>query len=174
MPFSVFCPSRRVLIAAALLLVLFMSFLLLIPEVVRRVMVYQLNERLVHPVRIGDVDSNPFTGNARAENLVIANTGSPSPLEQLASLDVGISYWGPATRESLLRSVPIRVKEQYLLERIQVTDENLRKLAHERARVIERALVQRGVTVERLFVVSKDERAVTDTLPGRTEFKVLY
>ncbi len=60
------------------------------------------------------------------------------------------------------------------MERIQITDENLRKLAHERARVIERALVQRGVTVERLFVVSKDERAVTDTLPGRTEFKVLY
>ncbi len=100
MPFSAFCPSRRVVIAAALLLVLFMSFLLLLPEVVRRVMVYQLNERLVHPVRIGDVDPNPFTGNARAENLVIANTGSPSPLEQLASLDVGISYWGQLQGEA--------------------------------------------------------------------------
>ncbi|MFQ5898488.1 MAG: DUF748 domain-containing protein [Candidatus Methylomirabilia bacterium] len=53
------------------------------------------------------------------------------------------------------------------------TGPKLRKLAEDRARFIERALVRRGVARKRLFIVTNDPRAVKRTGRGGVEFRVL-
>ncbi len=76
-------------------------------------------------------------------------------------------------QESLAVPVPAKAKEQYLLERMEVTTQDLRKLAEDRARVIEQLLIREGIKEKRLFVITKGEQAVTDSPPGRVEFKLL-
>ena len=63
--------------------------------------------------------------------------------------------------------------ENYLLQRMAVTEEDLHKLAEDRERVIEQTLVSEGIDAGRLFVVSKEKGDVTDTPPGRVEFEIL-
>ncbi|MFQ5521029.1 MAG: DUF748 domain-containing protein [Candidatus Methylomirabilia bacterium] len=50
----------------------------------------------------------------------------------------------------------------------------LPKLAQDRARLIQRILVRRGVAPKRLFVVKEAKGAVTDSPRGRVEFELLY
>ena len=76
-------------------------------------------------------------------------------------------------QESPAVPVPAKAKEQYLLKRMGVTTEDLRKLAEDRARVIEQLLIREGIKEKRLFVITKDKEAVTDSPPGRVEFKLL-
>ena len=55
-----------------------------------------------------------------------------------------------------------------------VKKRTLPKLAQERARLIRRILVRRGVAPKRLFVVNEAKSAVTDSPRGRVEFELLY
>lgn len=70
-------------------------------------------------------------------------------------------------------AVSTQMMENYLLQRIVVSDEDLEKLGEDRERIIERALVREGIDAGRLFVVSKEKGAVTDTPPGRVEIEIL-
>ncbi len=69
--------------------------------------------------------------------------------------------------------VPTTLKERYLLERIVITEQDLEKLAEDRERIIEKTLVSEGIDAGRLFVVSKEKSALTDTPPGRVEIEIL-
>ncbi|MFQ5988622.1 MAG: DUF748 domain-containing protein [Candidatus Methylomirabilales bacterium] len=53
------------------------------------------------------------------------------------------------------------------------TEQQLRKLAEDRARSIERALVRRGVPAKQLFVLTGDPRAVKKRGAGQVEFRLL-
>lgn len=53
------------------------------------------------------------------------------------------------------------------------TEQKLRKLAEDRARFIERALVRRRVAAKRLFVLTADPNAVKKRGAGRVEFRLL-
>ncbi|MEE9220391.1 MAG: hypothetical protein V3U34_02515, partial [candidate division NC10 bacterium] len=53
------------------------------------------------------------------------------------------------------------------------TEQKLRKLAEDRARFIERALVRRRVAAKRLFVLTADPNAVKKRGVGRVEFRLL-
>lgn len=70
-------------------------------------------------------------------------------------------------------TVSSRMMENYLLHRMAVTEEDLQKLAEDRERVIEQTLIREGIDAGRLFVVSKEKNAVTDTPPGRVEIEIL-
>jgi hypothetical protein len=69
--------------------------------------------------------------------------------------------------------VSATMMENYLLQRIAVTEVDLDKLAEDRERVIEQTMVREGVDAGRLFVVSKEKGAVTDAPPGRVEIEIL-
>lgn len=69
--------------------------------------------------------------------------------------------------------VSTTMMENYLLQRMAITEEDLHKLAEDRERVIEEMLVREGIDTGRLFVVSKEKGDVTDTPPGRVEFEIL-
>lgn len=70
-------------------------------------------------------------------------------------------------------AVSTQMMENYLLRRIVVSDEDLEKLAEDRERTIEGTLVREGVDAGRLFVLSKEKGAVTETPPGRVEIEIL-
>lgn len=53
------------------------------------------------------------------------------------------------------------------------TDQELRKLAEDRARFIERTLVGRGIAQKRLFVLTGEPNAVRDRGAGQVEFRML-
>ena len=63
--------------------------------------------------------------------------------------------------------------EQVLRERISVSRRDLADLANTRAATVQAALVRRGVTGNRLYVVSEGERAVTKEGAGLVRFEVL-
>lgn len=69
---------------------------------------------------------------------------------------------------------PTEDKERFLLDRIAVTQQDLRRLAENRAWVVEEALVRGGIEAGRLFVASTGAEAVADAPPGRVEFDLLY
>ncbi len=54
------------------------------------------------------------------------------------------------------------------------TKGELRRLAEDRARHVERALVGRGIAQKRLFVVTGDPKAVRKKGSGRVEFRILH
>ncbi|HEX9880281.1 MAG TPA: DUF748 domain-containing protein, partial [Candidatus Binatia bacterium] len=92
MTFSRFPLSPRRLVTAALGLILLALVLVLLPEVMRRVTVSRVHDRLAVPVSITDVDFNPFTGRARVKNLVIGRQDGPLPILQLAGIELRVSY----------------------------------------------------------------------------------
>jgi outer membrane protein OmpA-like peptidoglycan-associated protein len=53
------------------------------------------------------------------------------------------------------------------------TEQKLRKLAEDRARLVERTLVRRRVAAKRLFVLTGDPNAVKKRGTGRVEFRLL-
>lgn len=53
------------------------------------------------------------------------------------------------------------------------TKQQLQRLAEDRARLIERTLVRRGIAQKRLYVVTEDPKAVRKRAPGRVEFRLL-
>ncbi|MGH7266971.1 MAG: DUF748 domain-containing protein, partial [Candidatus Rokuibacteriota bacterium] len=63
--------------------------------------------------------------------------------------------------------------EAYVLERMEITDADLRQLAENRARVIQEALVRRGVDAGQLFVASPGTGAITGGAGGRVEVDIL-
>lgn len=54
------------------------------------------------------------------------------------------------------------------------TERELKQLAEDRARYIERALVQRGIAQKRLFVITDDPQLVRKKGSGRVEFRILH
>jgi hypothetical protein len=69
------------------------------------------------------------------------------------------------------RSLPPEAEMQrFILERIRVTEDDLRALADRRARVIQEALIRRGVEPQRLALVREDGAALSDSGAGRVEF----
>jgi hypothetical protein len=63
--------------------------------------------------------------------------------------------------------------EEYVLEHMEITEADLRRLAEDRARVIQEALVRRGVDAGQLFVASRGAGAVTGAPAGRVEVDIL-
>ncbi len=63
--------------------------------------------------------------------------------------------------------------EAYVLERMKLTDEDLRELADARARTIQDTLVRRGVRKGQLFIATGGDRVVAQGEAGRVEFEIL-
>jgi uncharacterized protein involved in outer membrane biogenesis len=89
-------PSRRLIISTSIILFLIGAFILVLPEVVRRVAVNRLGSFFTVPVSIGDIDVNLFTGHAGIENLVIGSN-QPRPMMTLPAVKIEFS------RRALLR-----------------------------------------------------------------------
>src|SRR5688572_21210963 len=70
-------PSRRLIIAAGVIVTLAVAFVLLLPEIVRRVAINWLGDAITAPVSIADVDLNLFSGRAHVESFVIGNAERP-------------------------------------------------------------------------------------------------
>lgn len=90
-------PSRRLIISTTIILFLIGAFILVLPEIVRRVAVDRLESFLTVPVSIGDIDVNLFSGRAQIENLVIGTDNKPRPILSLPAATIEFS------RSALLR-----------------------------------------------------------------------
>lgn len=90
-------PSRRLIISTSIILFLIGAFILVLPEIVRRVAVDRLESFLTVPVSIGDIDVNLFSGHAQIENLVIGTDNKPRPILSLPAATIEFS------RSALLR-----------------------------------------------------------------------
>lgn len=77
-------PSRRLVISTAVILALVGVFIVILPEVSRRLAINRLQSVLTVPVAIEDVDVNLFTGRAAVENPVIG-ADDPRPILTLAA-----------------------------------------------------------------------------------------
>ncbi|MFQ5899268.1 MAG: DUF748 domain-containing protein [Candidatus Methylomirabilia bacterium] len=88
---------RRVPTAPGVVILLILLALLLLPEVVRRLAVRELQARITAPVAIADVDLNLFTGRAHISGLVIGGTNGAEPILRVPRLELSFS------REALLR-----------------------------------------------------------------------
>jgi uncharacterized protein involved in outer membrane biogenesis len=77
---------------------------------------------------------------------------------------------GPYTRTA----PPTEEMERYVLDHMEVTEADLGALSEDRARVIQEALIRRGVERGRLFVVRADRGSVVEAGLGRVEFQLLY
>jgi hypothetical protein len=64
--------------------------------------------------------------------------------------------------------------ERFVLDRMPITEDDLRALAEQRARVIREALARRGIEPRRLSVVREDGASPADTGGGRVEFELTY
>jgi uncharacterized protein involved in outer membrane biogenesis len=82
-------PSRRLVISTAVILALVGVFIVILPEVSRRLAINRLQSILTVPVAIEDVDVNLFTGRAAVENLII---GAPDPRHILSLPALAIDF----------------------------------------------------------------------------------
>jgi uncharacterized protein involved in outer membrane biogenesis len=105
---------RRLLIITGLVIVLVASLLLLLPEVVRRAAINQLEASLATAVRIEDVDVNLFTGQARVSNLVIGGAGGGPQMLQLPAMDFRISRRALLRREIVLTDLVLHRPHLFL------------------------------------------------------------
>ena len=80
-------PSRRLIVSTAIVLCLIGAFILILPEIARRVAVNRLENVFTVPVSIGDIDVNLFTGRASVENLVIGHN-KPHPILSLPAVAI--------------------------------------------------------------------------------------
>jgi uncharacterized protein involved in outer membrane biogenesis len=87
-----------------------------------------------------------------------------TPLEA-AYVEAGGGYTrNPPPRDEMMR---------FVIERTEITDDDLRELALARARTIQEALVRRGLQPGRLFVVTEALSDLPDEGLGRVEFELL-
>jgi len=70
-------PSRRLIIATSIIVTAAVTFVLLLPEIARRVTLSRIENVITVPVTIADVDLNLFTGRARFEKLLIGDPAHP-------------------------------------------------------------------------------------------------
>ena len=70
-------PTRRVLIAGSVILLLVVVSILLLPEILRRIAISRLEKILSVPVNIADVDLNLFTARAHVDDFVIGHPENP-------------------------------------------------------------------------------------------------
>ncbi|MFQ5521625.1 MAG: DUF748 domain-containing protein, partial [Candidatus Methylomirabilia bacterium] len=96
---------------------LLMIGLALLPEVVRHIVVRELEPWLTAPVRIEDVDVNIFTGHARVSNLVIGGANGSLPILKLPQVDLGLSQRALLGGDVVVHSVTLR-RPQLFIERI--------------------------------------------------------
>ncbi len=71
--------SRRYPVVPGLIFLLILLGLLILPEVMRRLAIQQLQAGLAAPVAITDVDLNLFTGRARFTDLVVGSKDKTHP-----------------------------------------------------------------------------------------------
>lgn len=116
-------PSRRLIISTAVILALIGAFILILPEVVRRVAVNRLQSALTVPVGIGDVDINLFTGRATIESLIIGRD-DPRPIVSLPAMAVGFSRSGLLRGQINLQTIVLR-NPQLILERLGADSYNI-------------------------------------------------
>jgi Domain of Unknown Function (DUF748) len=92
----------------------------------------------------------------------------PVPDEPLVAVyrDAG----GPAAKSP----PPARDMERFVLDHMRIGPDDLTDLAAQRARVIQEALVRRGVEARRLYIGRPEDRAGQDGGSGRVEFELLY
>jgi hypothetical protein len=64
--------------------------------------------------------------------------------------------------------------ERFVLERTRITENDLRTLAEQRARVIREALVRQGIESGRLSLTRSDQPATAQAGAGRVEFELTY
>src|SRR5919108_754843 len=114
---TIYCSScRRIIKAATILALISAALILLLPEIIRRIAVNQLQHLVTAPVSINDVDLNLFTGRGRIEDLVIGKPDS-RPILRLPAVTIGFSRKGLFTGEINLRSVVLQ-NSKLFVERI--------------------------------------------------------
>lgn len=116
-------PSRRLIISALAVLVLVGAFILILPELARRLAVNRLQSVFTVPVEIQDVDINLFTGRAAIENLVIGGD-NPRPLLRMPTVSVDFSRFGVLTGRIDLDSIYLQ-NPTVFLERLGPTKYNV-------------------------------------------------
>jgi hypothetical protein len=69
---------------------------------------------------------------------------------------------------------PAAEMERFVLERTRVTEDDIRALAEQRARVIREALARHGIEPKRLSLARADRAGPGETGAGRVEFELTY
>jgi uncharacterized protein involved in outer membrane biogenesis/outer membrane protein OmpA-like peptidoglycan-associated protein len=116
-------PSRRLIIITLAVCGLVAGFILILPEVVRRVAVNRLQMIFTVPVAIDDVDVNLFTGRATVDSLVIGKD-EPRPILSLPAMTIDISRTALLIGELHLERI-IMQNPQLLLERLEPDSYNI-------------------------------------------------
>ncbi|HEX2228699.1 MAG TPA: hypothetical protein VHM64_16300, partial [Candidatus Binatia bacterium] len=118
-------PSRRLIISALAGLVLVGAFILILPELARRLAVDRLQSVFIVPVEIQDVDINLFTGRAAIENLIVG-ADNPQPILSIPGASIDFSRLGLLKGQIDLNSVALQ-NPTVFLERLGPTTYNVLK-----------------------------------------------
>ncbi|HEX7226840.1 MAG TPA: DUF748 domain-containing protein, partial [Candidatus Binatia bacterium] len=117
-------PSRKLIILIGVVVCLISAFIVLLPEIVRRVAVNRLSNYSTVPVSIGDIDLNLFTGDAAVENLLIGNQADP--ILSLPAAEIEFSRTALLSGEIIFSDILLREPE-LLIERIGPSTYNIVK-----------------------------------------------
>ena len=106
--------SRRYPVVPGLIFLLILLGLLILPEVMRRLAIQQLQAGLAAPVAITDVDLNLFTGRARFTDLVVGSKDKTQPILHLSTLDLHFSRRALLQGEVIIYTATASRPELYL------------------------------------------------------------
>lgn len=106
--------SRRYPVVPGLIFLLILLGLLILPEVMRRLAIQQLQAGLATPVAITDVDLNLFTGRARFTDLVVSSKDETQPILHLSTLDLHFSRRALLQGEVIIYTATASRPELYL------------------------------------------------------------
>jgi hypothetical protein len=106
-------PSRQLFILIGVIVCLIGAFILVLPEIIRRVAVNRLENFFTVPVSIDDVDLNLFTGHAAIENLVIGGN-QPGPILSLPASDVEFSRTALLRGQVIFTDILLRQPELFI------------------------------------------------------------
>jgi uncharacterized protein involved in outer membrane biogenesis len=109
-------PSRRLVITTGVIVCLIGAFIVVLPEIIRRVAVNRLENFFTVPVSIKDVDVNLFTGRAAIENLVIGGK-QPPPILSLSAADIEFSRTALLSGKVMFSNMLLQQPE-LLIERV--------------------------------------------------------
>ena len=99
--------AKRLLVLAAVVVVLGAAVLWALPEVVRRVAVDQTAKTLGRQVSIDDVDLNLFSRHLAVKKLRVAEAEGPEAFVAFDRLDVYFSYWPLVHSDVRLREIAL-------------------------------------------------------------------
>jgi len=116
--------QRKLIITAALSIILMAAALSLLPELARRLAVHQLDKVLAAPVSIEDVDLNLFTGRGNVTKLLIIDPKANRPLLHFPALVFDFSTLGLFRGELRVHNASL-IRPELFLERSGATRFNV-------------------------------------------------